>query len=108
MSRRIAKSAPYTVDVDGHKFYLRPSELVVCRVSKPKHGIVEFSIDGLRDLEWYEAESFDQEQFDTFLEEVLGQLIKVYALEDDARLSFNARKLKSRLLDMFVEGDAAA
>ena len=107
MNRRITKSAPYAIDVDGHKFCLKPSKLIICRVSKPSHGIIEFSIDNLRNLEWYEADEFDENQFDAYLKETLSQLIEVYMLEKDEKLSSKACVLKHQLLDMFDEGENA-
>ena len=101
----VVKMAPYSVNVGSHEFCLKSSKSIICNVSSPCNGIIEFSIDGLCDLEWYEADKFDKEQFDEFLEDTISKLIDIYMLEKDEKLSVGSRLLKLRLLDMFYEKD---
>lgn len=106
MSLHVSKTAPYVIDVGSRAFCLKLGKSIECDVHRPTHGVIDFSIEGLSDLEWYEANGFDEVQFDSKLKECFSLLIKAYMLEEDNRLSFKARLLKFKLLDMFYERKA--
>ena len=82
----VVKMAPYSVNVGSHEFCLKSSKSIICNVSSPCNGIIEFSIDGLRDSEWYEADKFDKEQFDEFLEDSDEEIAYDESLEENCNL----------------------
>lgn len=101
----VVKVAPYSVDVGSRKFCLKSGKSISCNLSGPNNGVIEFSIDGLSSLEWYEASSLDKIEAECNLKEKLVQLIEVYMLEEDSKLVPSALELKHRLLDLFeIEG----
>lgn len=104
MVKCIVKKSPYyIVGYDGKTYCLRDGRSLLCNVSGPMDGVIEFSIEKLHDLEWYESSQFDEVEFDKELSESLSMLVSTYMLEDDAKLSPKALELKRTLLDLFEE-----
>ena len=104
LKKTVVVSSPFDVQLpNGKSFALKDGCQLTCIIDGPAYGIVEYSIEEIHEIEYYESDVFDESKFKDELKESLAADIQVYMLEDDSKLSYGALEEKYKLKELFEE-----